>query len=191
MYKKLDKNNKTLSGIIDSVDKRREGTYFFEALTRIITQFTNEWAEKLNLDANDILEALEKTRHAKGTNLACYYISSTTFIPKKNVTIFKNQKHMMQVIKKQEFRCPACKEISTSPYTCNSDAKKKIDLTNEKIKNAVCDWSSSGLFGCLDGGFSFTFLENFLEHPRIETIFMPVALEKDNKAICKKEIKND
>ena len=45
-------------------------------------------------------------------------------------------------------------------------------------KAEVCNWKSYGLFGTLEGGFRFVVKEDFLDHPIIYDIFMPLEINQ-------------
>ena len=121
------------------------------------------YAEKLNLDASDILNAWEKARTYWFLNY--YQECNQPEIKADRVRIFENPEELHQAIGKNVFRCPMCGGVSKSPYECTSGL--------EMSKGKICDWKSWGLFHDLGKGI-YIYVKSEL---RGEIIFMPLAWE--------------
>lgn len=78
----------------------------------------------------------------------------------EKVFIFDDLEDFTQKVGSQGFRCPACGEVSKSPYEC------------------ACGWTSSGLLGCLGTG-AWCFRSDAMMG---QMIFMPIALETPEDA---------
>lgn len=122
--------------------------------------------EKLGFSEVEILEAFEKKRTYWSAN---YYQEANFPLLDNKVKIFENTDELKEAIKSKRFVCPACEQIQSSPYTCNSGYKDK--------KGKICDWKSYGFFGTMGKGFRFTIRDSFLEKPIIDDCFMPVEFK--------------
>lgn len=114
----------------------------------------------------EILEAFEKKRTYWSAN---YYQESNFPVLDDKVKIFETTEDLMKAVKSRQFICPACNQVQSNPYTCNSGF---VDNNNK-----VCNWASYGLLGTLGKGFRFTVKESFLEQPKIDDCFMPVEFK--------------
>lgn len=121
------------------------------------------YSEKLGYPEVEILEAFEEKRNYWSAN---YYQESNFPLLEENVKIFKDEEELIEAIKSKQFICPACEQIKSNPYTCNSGYKDK--------KGKVCDWKSYGLLNTLGKGFRFTIRDTFLGKPIIDECFMPI-----------------
>ena len=75
---------------------------------------------------------------------------------------------LKESIKTSQYRCPACKGISTDPYECNSG----IVLKNIKDgEDRPCNWKVYGLFRI--GGVTLFLKDKML----CNMIFKPIAWE--------------
>lgn len=128
-----------------------------------VTDRANHYAEKLDLDSTNILDAWESRRNYWYMNF--YQESNQPTIVGDRVRVFETVNEMLEKIGEKRFRCPACGGISASPYTCNSEIVEK---------GKTCDWKVYGLFGDLGKGV-FVYCKDKLEG---ETIFMPIAWEE-------------
>ena len=138
----------------------------FETKLQWIRERVEHYSEILGLSKEEILQAFEDKR----TYWAANYYQEANFPKLDNkVKIFETQEELMESIKSKQFICPACNQIQSSPYKCESGHKDKNDK--------VCDWCSYGLFGTAGKGFRFTIKESFLEKPMIDDVFMPVEFK--------------
>lgn len=131
----------------------------------IKARFT-EYGEALGLNPLELLSGAEKRRNYSAIN----YYQEANFPTINRVHIFSNAAEAREAFGKEGFRCPACDGVSKDPYVCDTGIKKDT-------KSGVCDWKAFGFFGCLGKGFTLTLRDQFADGARIETIFMPVALE--------------
>lgn len=143
-----------------------EGERRAERLEAFLRKLLPQYAEKLGLTQEQVLRALESKRNYSCLN----YYQEAKFPSLESVRVFETQADLKAAIPSMKFRCPSCGELSANPYECNTGAKRK--------DGSVCDWKSYGLFGTLGKGFRFTVREGFLDHPRIDEIFMPVEFEQ-------------
>lgn len=138
----------------------------FESKLLWIRDRVKHYHEKLGFSEVEILEAFEKKRTYWSAN---YYQESNFPLLDDKVKVFESTKELQEAVKSKQFICPACNQIQSSPYTCESGYKDK----NEK----VCNWKSYGLFGTMGKGFRFTVKDSFLDKPIIDDIFMPVEFK--------------
>ena len=135
------------------------------------------YGEKLGLNWEDILASWEAKRSYRYMNY--YQDCNQPEIKGDRVRVFETVDEMLASIGSREFRCPACGGISKSPYECNSGIKVS--------KGKVCDWKVYGLFGDMGKGV-FVYIKEKLTG---ETIFMPIAWEKESKNKTKEEANHD
>ena len=126
------------------------------------------YAEKLNLDACDILNAWEKGRNYWYMNY--YQECEQPTITAERVRVFETSEDLRQAVGTLGFRCPMCGGISRSPYECDSG----LDMAPGK----KCDWKSWGLFKDLGKGI-YIYVKEKLQG---QVIFMPIAWEKEAKS---------
>ncbi len=131
-----------------------------------IRERVKHYHEKLDLSEVEILEAFEKKRNYWSAN---YYQDSNFPLLDDKVKVFETVKELQEAIKSKQFICPACNQIQSNPYTCESGHKDKNDK--------VCDWKSYGLLGTLGKGFRFTVKDSFLDNPMIDNCFMPIEFK--------------
>lgn len=149
-------------------DKEDQRKCFHRYCTKFkwIIDRAKHYAEKTGSDWNDILDAWESNRSNWYMNY--YQESNQPQIKTDDVRIFETTDEMLKSIGKQ-FRCPACKGITTDPFTCNSG--KKIQ------SGKVCDWKAYRLFGTIDKGV-FIYCKDILQG---DTIFIPLTWESERK----------
>lgn len=131
-----------------------------------IREIVKHYHEKLGFTEVEILEAFEKKRTYWSAN---YYQDCNFPLLDDKVKVFESTKELQEAVKSKQFICPACNQIQSSPYACESGYKDK----NEK----VCDWKSYGLLGTLGKGFRFTVKDSFLDKPMIDNCFMPIEFK--------------
>lgn len=124
-----------------------------------------DYSKALGLPEADILAAIEGKRDYSAAN----YYQDANFPSLAGVRVFETQAELLAAIPSKKFRCPSCGDISTNPYECNAPAREK---------GKKCDWKAYGLFRTAGKGFRFTVKEGFLEHPKVDEIFMPVDFEE-------------
>ena len=152
----------------EGCDKESQRKCFHRYCTKFkwIIERAKHYAEKTGLDWEDILDAWESKRDYWYMNY--YQESNQPEIKANSVRVFETVDEMLKSVGK-EFRCPACGEITTYPYTCNSG--------KEMQEGKICDWKSYGLLGTLGKGI-FVYCKDKLHG---ENIFMPVAWESEIK----------
>jgi hypothetical protein len=128
-----------------------------------ILKRAEHYAEKTGIPKEEILNSWEEGRDYWYMNY--YQESNQPEIKGDKVRVFDTVQDMLDAIEKKRFRCPACEQVSTSPYICNSGH------INDKGK--MCDWKVYGLFGDLGKG-TYVFVK---EKVAGETIFMPLSWE--------------
>ncbi|MDW5418141.1 hypothetical protein R6242_16365 [Iodobacter sp. CM08] len=138
-----------------------------DELERFVRKMLAEYTSVMGGDQGELLSALE----AKRTYSAISYYQEANLPSLAGVRIFDNLQDLFKQYPSKQYRCPACKGVSSNPYDCNSGIQSK--------SNKPCDWKAYGLFRTLGEGLRFTFREGFQENPRIEEIFMPIEAEKE------------
>jgi len=128
------------------------------------------YAEKTGLTAEAVLDAWEDRRTYWHVNY--YQEANMPEIKGENVRVFETSDDLHASTGDRGFRCPACNQVSRSPYECDSGAFRKNS-------DKVCDWKAYGLLGCLGKGVS-VFVK---EKVRVETFFQPVAWEQNAGAL--------
>lgn len=124
-----------------------------------------DYSKALGLSEADILAAIENKRNYSAAN----YYQEANFPSLDGVKVFETQTDLLAAIPSRKFRCPACGDVSTNPYECNAPAREK---------GKKCDWKAYGLFRTAGKGFRFTIKEGFLDHPKVDEIFMPLDFEE-------------
>lgn len=145
----------------DINSKARSAEELWEHYDWVIKR-AEHYAEKTGLHVDEILNAWEEDRNYWHLNY--YQESNQPEIKGDDVRVFDTVKEMLDSIGDKKFRCPACNQITTNPYECNSG-----HVTQEKI----CDWKSYGLFGTMGKGATVFVKEKI----KIDTFFMPIAWE--------------
>lgn len=140
-----------------------EGDRRAAELESFVRTMLAEYSAALGVSQDDLLKAIESRRRY----FCCNFYQRSNWPSLENVRIFANLKELQASLGPPvKFRCPACNEASTSPYECNSGAK----LSDGK----TCDWKSWGLFGTMGKGLRIAIRAGFLDHPKVEEIFMPI-----------------
>lgn len=182
----------TVDDIIEKVKQEARDGFKGEAgekraehLEEFISQMLDNYSQCLGLSKLEILSAIEAKRDYSAVNY--YQAANFPMLNNDEVVIYKDQKEMLESIKLENgFRCPACGGISSNPYECNSGESmnkkknKKASKAEEDFFGEVCNWKSYGFLGTMGKGFRFTIIEGFLENPRIDECFMPIALESQS-----------
>lgn len=142
-----------------------------ERLEAFLRPRVAQYAAALDLTEGQVLAAMEGRRNYSAIN----YYQEAVFPSLDGVRVFETQKALQDAIPSWKFRCPACEGVSTNPYECNSGLPIKGGAN-------PCDWKSYGLFRTYGKGLRFTVKDNFMEHGRIEEIFMPLDMEETQAA---------
>lgn len=131
------------------------------------------YAEKTDMDVNDILDAWESKRDYWYFN---YYqeANQPAFKEGKIIHVFENAASARIAFVKKEFRCPACGGVSTDPNTCNSGEKLKGGDSN-----GICNWKAWGFFRTMGEGVTI-FLKDSMD---VFEIFKPIAWEKAEETL--------
>jgi hypothetical protein len=116
-----------------------------------------QYADKTGIAVTEILDSWERSRNYWYMNY--YQDAKQPEIADGKVRVFDTVDTMLAAIGKDGFRCPACKQVSKSPYECSV---------------APCDWKVYGLFRALGKGI-YVFVK---EKVAGELIFMPLAWER-------------
>lgn len=133
-----------------------------ERLASFIYSRIKHYSDVLGHAPADILAALEKIRDYYIPNF--YQEANFPWLDPRKVVILRDLEHYKQIVGVTGFRCPACGEVSLEdPYRCTGNKK--------------CNWKAYGLFRTCGKGMRLVLRDQFLQCPRVEEIFMPVALE--------------
>lgn len=122
----------------------------------------------LGVDQRELLEQLERRRNYSAVN----YYQEANFPALDGVHVFEDLQEFRERFPSGKYRCPACGGISNSPYECDTGMK-----IGSGQKAEVCDWKSYGLFRTLGKGMRIAFRKDFLQHPLVEEIFLPLEAE--------------
>jgi len=145
-------------------DEKRKSWHDPRAKLAWAVDRARHYAEKTGLKAEDILDAWEQHRNYWFQNY--YQDANQPMIESDRVRVIDTIDEL-QMIMGDKFRCPMCKGVSRSPYACDSG--------DEMEPGKTCDWKVGGLFGDLGKGIH-VFVKSKM---RGETIFMPIAWERD------------
>jgi hypothetical protein len=141
---------------------------YAEKIDDLLDKRVPEYAQALDLSEVQVLGAIERKRNYSIVN----YYQDANFPSLEDVRVFDSEEAFFAAFPSKQFRCPACKGISTNPYECNSG--KPMDPSKDA---KICDWKSYGLFHTLGKGLRFTFKDRFLDCGTIGEIFLPIELE--------------
>ncbi|MGR5328590.1 hypothetical protein [Photobacterium damselae] len=145
---------------INNCDSHKDRTINF------IVKKCNEYSEALDLTPLEVFNAMEKARTYSYPNY--YQEANFPDLTEPNVFLFKSMTELQETVKKENgFICPACDGISTSATRCNC---KKDDGTE-------CDWAAYGLFRTMGKGIYIAVKDEFVAHPIVQEIFVPVAMQ--------------
>lgn len=158
-----DAYKKLLEAVVKD-EQKSPGFHDYHGKLAWIVERANHYAEKLGMDACDILTAWDSGRDYWYMNY--YQDANQPRIEGDSVRVFDTAEEMMASIGDAGFRCPCCAGVSRSPYECDSG------LVMPKTEK-VCDWKSYGLFGTAGKGV-FVFVK---EKIKGESIFMPISWE--------------
>lgn len=143
-----------------------------ERATRLETflrKMLADYSLVMGIPPRDLLVAFENNRNYSAIN----FYQQANFPALAGVVLIENIDEFKRLYPSGRFRCPSCGGESTSPYECNTGLQ-----VGEGKAQRVCDWKSYGLFGTMGMGMRIAFREGFLEHPKVEDIFMPVEAAK-------------
>ena len=163
-----DAGQQTVQALLQAARDSWPGTYGERRaadMRALLERVLPEYSRVLGISQDDVLGALERRRDYCAVN----YYQDSRLPTLTKVTLFETLDDFKAAAGKSEYRCPSCEGISTDPYACNSG----LDMEAGK----TCDWKSYGLFGTLGKGLRVVVKDEFLNHPGVHEIFMPVALE--------------
>ena len=137
-------------------------------LEAFLRKMLSGYSSVLGISQSDLLAAFESRRDYSAIN----YYQAANFPDLSGVVLLENLAEFKQRYPSHKYRCPSCGGESTNPYECNTG------LSVGKGKKAItCDWKAYGLFGTVGKGMRVAFRDGFLEHGKIEEIFMPIEVE--------------
>ncbi|MBQ2972084.1 MAG: hypothetical protein IJE16_06010 [Ruminococcus sp.] len=145
-------------------EERPDGSHRFDKEIAWIESMIKDYAEKLNLTTDRVVEIMEGKRDYSWPNY--YQPANFPGIDSSNlVGVFETFQAFHEHAKKEwkGFRCPKCGDISNHPQEC----------AHRISKDGKCDWCSYGLF---KSGTGVIILEDGL---KAIPIFEPVAKDGD------------
>ena len=149
----MDKLQKLLEKFRNDKDwntENHDGTHRFDKELLWIESMILDYASKLNLPIDKVVELVEGKRDYSWPN----YYQSTNFPPLDSnglIGVFETFEDFRSHAQKhyKGYRCGQCGEISVHPQEC----------LHKNKRDGKCDWTSYGLFR---SGFSVIILENGL-----------------------------
>ena len=153
---------KKLLTAVENDEQRSPKFHDYRAKLQWILERAYHYAEKLGLDACDILNAWEKSRSYWYMNY--YQDCNQPKIEDGKVKVFKTIDEARESIGKEGFRCPYCNGVSKDAVVCDSGLQ---------MDKKPCDWKAYGLFGTLGKGANVYVCEEL----RLYKMFMPIAWE--------------
>lgn len=111
----------------------KDGSRRFDEKLIWIRQMVEQYARKLNISLDDVVDNFEKNRDYSWPN---YYQEANfpNLDEIEDVTIYETLEDFN--LKNKKFRCPACGNVYSHPTECE-----------HRIKNdGICDWTAGGLF---------------------------------------------
>lgn len=137
-------------------------------LEAFLRKMLDDYSSALCIPQVDLLATFEKRRDYSAIN----YYQEANFPNLSGVIVLENLDEFKRLYPSGKYRCPSCCGESTNPYECNTGL-----LVGQGTKASPCDWKSYGLFGTMSKGMHIIFRDKFLEHGKIEQIFMPIEAE--------------
>lgn len=148
----------------------QEGENRADRVEELIRKFLPNYSEVTGKSELEVLQAIENNRHYSAVN---YYQEANFPLLEGEIKVFATLDEIKEIVGDKGFRCPACNAVSTDPYRCDSGVVRE---------GKECDWAAFGLFRTMGKGLRFTIVDKFLDNPRVDEIFMPVALEGEDPA---------
>lgn len=146
--------------------ENRDGTHRFDEKILWIESMINNYAEKLNMSLDKVIELIEGKRTYSWPN---YYQPANfpDFDSKGLFGVFETVEDFRQHIKAnyRGFRCGKCGNVGSDPQEC----------IHRSEKDGKCDWTSYGFF---QSSIKVIILESGL---KAIPIFEPVAKDKTTK----------
>lgn len=139
-------------------------------LESFLNKTLSQYAEKLNLSQEEILNALEKERDYSATD----YYQKCNFPDLSEVDVYESSDKLKKAIPSLEFRCSSCHSVTRDPYSCHCGTHLH---QYKDITNTTCNWKTFGLFVTSKIGYRFIIKEDFLNKPYVDEIFMPLEFE--------------
>lgn len=146
-----------------------EGERRAKRVEALIRKIIPNYAQVIGKPELEILEAIEGLRSYSVVN---YYQDANFPLLEGDIKVYQTSDELREIVGDAGFRCPACDGVSTDPYECN--AGKERD-------GVICNWKAYGLFKTFGKGLKFTIVDKFMEIPKVDEIFMPVAMEQESE----------
>ena len=145
-----------------------EGERRAESVEAVIRKILPNYAQAIGKSELEILEAIENFRTYSVVN----YYQDANFPLLDDIKVYQTEDELREIVGKAGFRCPACEGVSSNPYECDAGVERD---------GVTCNWKAYGLFGTFGKGLRFTIVEKFMEIPKVDEIFMPVAMEQEGE----------
>ncbi len=149
---------------VERDEAKSSGAHDYRGKLAWVVERAKHYAEITSLHPTEIIDAWEGKRDYWYMNF--YQDARQPLLTGSNVRVFDKTFDLLKAVGDHGFRCPACRGVSKSPYTCDSGVIRDGE---------ACDWKSYGLFGTLGKGLN-VFVKSAVAG---ENIFMPIALEAD------------
>jgi len=139
------------------VDEKRDSAHRYQEKLAWILERAEQYAQATGLDAVLILDTWESVRDYWYMN----FYQDSKQPPLEDVRVFDTLGDAIASFDGRGFRCPSCKGVSRSPYSCD---------TRQLVNGKLCDWKVYGFF--VTGVSIFT-----KDKMMVERIFRPIAWE--------------
>ena len=163
----------TIETIIEDIKQKAretwggdEGERRAESVEAVIRKILPSYAQVIGKSELEILEAIENFRTYSVVN---YYQDANFPLLEDDIKVYQTEDELREIVGKAGFRCPACEGVSSNPYECDAGVERD---------GVICNWKAYGLFKTFGKGLRFTIVEKFMEIPKVDEIFMPVAMEE-------------
>lgn len=158
-----------LLAAVEKDEALASGSHDYRGKLAWVLARARQYAERTGLTPESILDAWEQARTYWYMNY--YQEAHQPVIADGKVRVFETVADLRDSIGTDGFRCPRCAGISKDPFTCDSGVE---------VDGKTCDWKVYGLLGHLGKGIAVFVKEKL----RGESIFMPVAWERDRLTIA-------
>jgi hypothetical protein len=145
-----------------------EGERRAQRVEALIRKILPNYAQAIGKSELEILEAIENFRIYSVVN----YYQDANFPLLDDIKVYQTEDELREIVGKAGFRCPACEGVSSNPYECDAGVVRD---------GVICNWKAYGLFKTFGKGLRFTIVEKFMEIPKVDEIFMPVAMEQEGE----------
>ncbi|MDD5511083.1 MAG: hypothetical protein PHI12_09780 [Dehalococcoidales bacterium] len=148
---------RSLLAAVEKDELKSPGHHDYRGKLQWVIERVKYYADKMGVDAADLLDAWEKQRNYWYMNY--YQDCNQPLIDEGKVRVFSTVDDLMSAIGDKGFRCPKCDGVSRDPYCCTCEG---------------CDWTAFGLFRTLGKGVTVVVVEKLQSNH----IFMPIAWEE-------------